>query len=153
MLGFSLNDNYSVFVFTSKTIMAMKPTKPPNLVLRKADANEDQTMQPRINEDSLQEVKEGNKLESLKPPSSPLSKRWFRKQFGIRRSKAQFDDNAQPQTLSSSSFPKNRRRSSSLPDLAEMLDAASKLSRHSSFNSRSSVPVRTSEEKESIVAK
>jgi len=115
---------------TTQTTMTTKKNKPPQLVLQQEDENknveilENQTSNPNVE-------KNGN-LSNLKPPLSPLTKKWFRKQFGIRKNITQLEAQAKPQTLSPASFQKSRRRSSSLPDLASMLEAAT-LKRHDSF--------------------
>lgn len=50
----------------------------------------------------------------------PLTKKWFRKQFGIRKEK----DDKKPEQDIVHSLRMTTRRSSSLPDLASMLEAA-----------------------------
>lgn len=77
---------------------------------------------------------------SIKPflTINPLTKKWFRKQFGIRRNVSQLDDSGI--SLTSDNIEKCRRRSSSLPDLAAMLEAAANLQRHHSFTAGSSHP-------------
>lgn len=123
--------------------METKKNRPPNLSLkpeREGKRNEN-TGLADCNA-NIQSLKEMDKLGSLKVPISPLSKRWFRKQFGIRKDGSQLQDGSKPQTpINTTTFQKSRRRSSSLPDLAAMLDAAS-LKRHASLKTRSPGPTR-----------
>lgn len=121
--------------------MSSKKDKLPQLLLRQEDINKSESeTQTRSNED-VQSIKDMDKLGNLKPPISPLTKKWFRKQFGIRKGMAQLDNVSEPQTISTASLQKSRRRSSSLPDLAAMLDAAS-LKRHASLRTRSPGPLK-----------
>lgn len=121
--------------------MSSKKDKLPQLLLRREDINKSESeTQTRSNAD-VQSIKDMDKLGNLKPPISPLTKKWFRKQFGIRKGMAQLDNVSEPQTISTASLQKSRRRSSSLPDLAAMLDAAS-LKRHASLRTRSPGPLR-----------
>ena len=86
---------------------------------------------------------QADKLGNLKPPLdlNPLNKKWFRKQFGVRKDKTQLEGGAKQQVMSTAPFQKSRRRSSSLPDLSAMLDAAN-FKRHGSFISGSPGPAR-----------
>lgn len=121
--------------------MSSKKDKLPQLLLRQEDINKSESeKQTRSNAD-VQSIKDMDKLGNLKPPISPLTKKWFRKQFGIRKGMAQLDNVSEPQTISTASLQKSRRRSSSLPDLAAMLDAAS-LKRHASLRTRSPGPLK-----------
>lgn len=121
--------------------MSSKKDKLPQLLLRREDINKSESeTQTRSNAD-VQSIKDMDKLGNLKPPISPLTKKWFRKQFGIRKGMAQLDNVSEPQTISTASLQKSRRRSSSLPDLAAMLDAAS-LKRHASLRTRSPGPLK-----------
>lgn len=121
--------------------MSSKKDKLPQLLLRQEDINKSESeTQTRSNAD-VQSIKDMDKLGNLKPPISPLTKKWFRKQFGIRKGIAQLDNVSEPQTISTASLQKSRRRSSSLPDLAAMLDAAS-LKRHASLRTRSPGPLK-----------
>ena len=133
--------------------MSSKKDKPPQLLLRQGDTNKNESeTQARSNAD-VQSIKDMDKLGNLKPPVSPLTKKWFRKQFGIRKGMAQLDSGSEPQTISTPSLQKSRRRSSSLPDLAAMLDAAS-LKRHASLRTRSPGPLRMpAPRKEPILSK
>lgn len=122
--------------------MSSKKNKPPQLLLRQEDINKNKEPETQTsNKVDVRSIKDMDKLGNLKPPVSPLTKKWFRKQFGIRKSMAQLDDGSETQTISTTSFQKSRRRSSSLPDLAAMLDAAS-LKRHASLRARSPGPLR-----------
>lgn len=56
---------------------------------------------------------------------SPLTKKWFREQFGLGKDKQPLADCEKPQALDTAAI-RLRRRSSSLPDLSAMLDAASR---------------------------
>ena len=134
--------------------MTTKKNKPAKLVLQQEDINANvETPESQTSNANVQTVKDMDKLGSLKPPLSPLTKKWFRKQFGIRREFTQLEGGAKPQTTSNESFRKSRRRSSSLPDLAAMLEAAN-LKRHNSFNTRSPGPVRmATARKEPILSK
>lgn len=122
--------------------MTEEQNKLTQLVLQSDEASKE--VDESVNQTGQSYVKSGEaeseKVGYLKPPPSPLTKKWFRKQFGIRRDKTQLDDRAKPLTISS--FQKGRRRSSSLPDLASMLEAAASLKRHHSFNTRSSCPLK-----------
>lgn len=121
--------------------MSSKKDKLPQLLLRREDINKSESeTQTRSNAD-VQSIKDMDKLGNLKPPISPLTKKWFRKQFGIRKGMAQLDNVSEPLTISTASLQKSRRRSSSLPDLAAMLDAAS-LKRHASLRTRSPGPLK-----------
>lgn len=133
--------------------MSSKKDKLPQLLLRQEDINKSESeTQTRSNAD-VQSIKDMVKLGNLKPPISPLTKKWFRKQFGIRKGMAQLDNVSEPQTISTASLQKSRRRSSSLPDLAAMLDAAS-LKRHASLRTRSPGPLRMpAPRKEPILSK
>ena len=135
--------------------MSAKKNKPPQLPLRQEDGinkSEERETQTSINAD-VQSIKDMDKLGNLKPPVSPLTKKWFRKQFGIRKGMGPLDSGSEPQTISTASFQKSRRRSSSLPDLAAMLDAAS-LKRHASLRTRSPGPLRMpAPRKEPILSK
>ena len=127
--------------------MSSKKNKPPQLL-----TIEKPETRPNNNAD-VQSIKDMDKLGNLKPPISPLTKKWFRKQFGIRKSMAHLDGGSEPQAISTASLQKSRRRSSSLPDLAAMLDAAS-LKRHASLRTRSPGPVRMpTPRKEPILSK
>ena len=55
---------------------------------------------------------------------SPLTKKWFREQFGLGKDKRPLADCEKPQDLDTAAI--RSRRSSSLPDLSAMLDAASR---------------------------
>lgn len=121
--------------------MSSKKKKPPQLQLRQEDTDKSESETQTSSNVELQSIKDMDKLGNLKPPMSPLTKKWFRKQFGIRRGMAQLDGGSEPQTISTAPLQKSRRRSSSLPDLAAMLDAAS-LKRHSSLRTRSPGPLR-----------
>lgn len=55
---------------------------------------------------------------------SPLTKKWFREQFGLGKDKQPLADCEKPQALDTAAI--RCRRSSSLPDLSAMLDAASR---------------------------
>lgn len=55
---------------------------------------------------------------------SPLTKKWFREQFGLSKDKRPLADSEKPQASDTASI--RCRRSSSLPDLSAMLDAASR---------------------------
>lgn len=123
--------------------MSSKKNKPPQLLLRQDDINkrESETEKSHNADVNVQSIKDMDKLGNLKPPISPLTKKWFRKQFGIRKGITQLDGGSEPQTISTTPLQKSRRRSSSLPDLAAMLDAAS-LKRHASLRTRSPGPLR-----------
>ena len=122
--------------------METKKNKPPNLSLQpQKEAKKNEGAETQTCNANTQSLKDMDKLENLKPPQSPLSKRWFRKQFGIRKDVVQREDGSKPQTLNTASFQKSRRRSSSLPDLAAMLDAAG-VKRHASLRTRSPGPIR-----------
>lgn len=71
---------------------------------------------------------------------SPLTKKWFREQFGLRKDKGQLADWEKPQALNTAAI-RGRRRSSSLPDLSAMLDAASR-TKHGILASFSLGPAR-----------
>lgn len=133
--------------------MSSKKKKPPQLQLRQEDTNKSESETQTSSNVEVQSIKDMDKLGNLKPPMSPLTKKWFRKQFGIRRGMAQLDGGSEPQTISTAPLQKSRRRSSSLPDLAAMLDAAS-LKRHSSLRTRSPGPLRMpAPRKETILSK
>ena len=134
--------------------MSTKKNKPAKLVLPQEDVINEETPENQTSNSNVQSLKDMDKLSHIKPPLSPLTKKWFRKQFGIRKDiAAQLEGGGKPQTLSTASFQKGRRRSSSLPDLAAMLDAAS-LKRHGSFITRSPGPTRVAtERKEAILSK
>lgn len=133
--------------------MSTKKNKPPTLVLQQENLKESEGSETQTSNSNIQSLKDMDKLSNLKPPVSPLTKKWFRKQFGIRKGVAQLQDGSEPQTISTTSFQKSRRRSSSLPDLAAMLDAAS-LKRHASLRTRSPGPMRmAAARKEPILTK
>lgn len=141
-----------VFLFF-KTTMSTKKNKPPALVLQQENVKESEGPETQTSNSNIQSLKDMDKLSNLKPPVSPLTKKWFRKQFGIRKGMAQLEDGSEPQTITTTSFQKSRRRSSSLPDLAAMLDAAS-LKRHASLRTRSPGPLRmATARKEPILTK
>ena len=96
--------------------------KPPNLNLSKAKGNEEVV--------SKEVASPKDKLAPLKAPDSPgpLSKRWFRKQFGISRKKSR--DDSMVQLTFNNNSARGHRRTSSLPDLASMLEAATSKTRH-----------------------
>ena len=119
-------------------MMSATKNKPPPLVLQQEDVKKNEGSETQTSNSNIQSLKDMDKLSNLKPPISPLTKKWFRKQFGIRKG---IEDGSQPQTINTASFQKSRRRSSSLPDLAAMLDAAS-LKRHASLRTRSPGPLR-----------
>lgn len=124
--------------------METKKNRPPNLSLKpEKDGKKDESSGSPDCNANIQSLKEMDKLGNLKVPVSPLSKRWFRKQFGIRKDGARLqDDGAKLQApINNATFQKSRRRSSSLPDLAAMLDAAS-LKRHASLRTQSPGPTR-----------
>lgn len=132
--------------------MSSTKNKPPKLVLQQEDTKKNEA-ESQTSNTNIQCLKDMDKLENLKPPISPLTKKWFRKQFGIRKGIAHLQDGPEPQTLSTAAFQRSRRRSSSLPDLAAMLDAAS-LKRHASLRTRSPGPMRMAEtRKEPILTK
>ena len=133
--------------------MSTKKNKPPTVVLQQENLKESEGSETQTSNSNIQSLKDMDKLSNLKPPVSPLTKKWFRKQFGIRKGVAQLQDGSEPQTISTTSFQKSRRRSSSLPDLAAMLDAAS-LKRHASLRTRSPGPMRmAAARKEPILTK
>ena len=121
--------------------MTSKKNKPPKLNLppEDIDIKSEEMSHNQTKNANVQSVKDMDKLGNLKPPLSPLTKKWFRKQFGIRKDIAHLQDGAKPQTVGNASFQKGRRRSSSLPDLAAMLDAASikDIRRHNPLIARS----------------
>lgn len=135
--------------------MSSKKNKPPRLLLQQENIKKSEEQETQTSSDANVQsaIKDMDKLGNLKPPISPLTKKWFRKQFGIRKGIAQLDSGSEPQTISTASFQKSRRRSSSLPDLAAMLDAAS-LKRHASLRTRSPGPLRMpASRKEPILSK
>ena len=80
--------------------METKKNRPPNLSLKpeKDGKTDESSGSPDCNA-NIQSLKEMDKLGNLKVPVSPLSKRWFRKQFGIRKDGARLqDDGAKLQT-------------------------------------------------------
>lgn len=105
--------------------MTTKKNKPPQLDLQKEEFNNNvETSENKTSHTNVKPLKDMDKLANLKPPLSPLTKKWFRKQFGIRKDVVQLEGGEQPQTIANAAFQKSRRRSSSLPDLAAMLEAA-----------------------------
>ena len=136
---FSKSSNFLFFLL--KTTMTAKQIEPAHQLVSQIDSKnieietsfnqpKDRSLKSRMDSDSR----------SSKPSLtiSPLTKKWFRKQFGIRRSVSHLDDSGI--SLTSDNIEKCRRRSSSLPDLAAMLEAAANLKRHHSFTARSSHP-------------
>ena len=121
--------------FPFKIKMSAKKNKPPKLDLQSEDLKRDEMAEKQKNNSNVPSVKDVDKLGNLKPPLSPLTKKWFRKQFGIRKDIKQLEVGGNVKSLGTTSFQNNHRRSSSLPDLASMLDAAS-LKKHGSFISR-----------------
>lgn len=115
--------------------MSAKKNKPPKLDLQSEDLKRDEMAEKPTNNSNVPSVKDMDKLGNLKPPLSPLTKKWFRKQFGIRKDIKQLEVGGNVKNLGTTSFQNSHRRSSSLPDLASMLDAAS-LKKHGSFISR-----------------
>lgn len=115
--------------------MSAKKNKPPKLDLQSEDLKRDEMAEKPTNNSNVSSVKDMDKLGNLKPPLSPLTKKWFRKQFGIRKDIKQLEVGGNVKSLDTTSFQNSHRRSSSLPDLASMLDAAS-LKKHGSFISR-----------------
>ena len=71
---------------------------------------------------------------------SPLTKKWFREQFGLRKDERPLADCDKPQAFDTAAI-RCRRRSSSLPDLSAMLDAASR-KKHGTLPSSSLGPAR-----------
>lgn len=110
--------------------MSGKKDKPPKLDLQSEDLKRDEMAEKQTNNSNVLSVKDMDK-----PPLSPLTKKWFRKQFGIRKDIKQLEVGGNVKSLGTSSFQNSHRRSSSLPDLASMLDAAS-LKKHGSIISR-----------------
>lgn len=110
--------------------MSGKKDKPPKLDLQSEDLKRDEMAEKQTNNSNVLSVKDMDK-----PPLSPLTKKWFRKQFGIRKDIKQLEVGGNVKSLGTSSFQNSHRRSSSLPDLASMLDAAS-LEKHGSIISR-----------------
>ncbi|KAL9951669.1 hypothetical protein ACROYT_G044387 [Oculina patagonica] len=143
----------SSFIHSKTTMSTTKKNKPPTLVLQQENVKKSDELEAQKSNSNIQSLKDMDKLSNLKPPVSPLTKKWFRKQFGIRKGMAQLEDGSAPQTINTTSFQKSRRRSSSLPDLAAMLDAAS-LKRHASLRTRSPGPLRmATARKEPILTK
>ena len=104
---------------------ADEPNRLTSLVLSTVASKDDSCQ-----ENTTSSGTEGKKVttEQNIPPSrstaaGPLTKKWFRKQFGIRQQKdhSKKDDTRQAVFHE---LPMTRRRSSSLPDLASMLEAA-----------------------------
>ena len=119
--------------------MATETIKLPHLLLPQEDTNNTAELsENQANKVKVQCKKDMDKLGNLKPN---LTKKWFRKQFGIRKDKVQFEGGERPQALDVPAFRRERRRSSSLPDLSAMLDAAN-LRSHGSFLSFSPGPAR-----------
>lgn len=110
--------------------MSGKKDKPPKLDLQSEDLKRDKMAEKQTNNSNVLSVKDMDK-----PPLSPLTKKWFRKQFGIRKDIKQLEVGGNVKSLGTPSFQNSHRRSSSLPDLASMLDAAG-LKKHGSIISR-----------------
>lgn len=91
--------------------------------LREEDINKAEEFQIMAenptNHENMRYAQDLDKLGELKTPPRP--KKWFQKQFGFRKKAMQMDFVVSPQRTNTTSL----RRSSSLPDLASMLDAAS----------------------------
>lgn len=102
--------------------MTTKQEEPDNIlreeVINKAEEFEIMAESPTSHE-NMRCAKDLDKLGELKTPPRP--KKWFQKQFGFRKKAMQMDFVVSPQRTNTTSL----RRSSSLPDLASMLDAAS----------------------------
>ena len=103
----------------------------PKLFLPEEDNNKNEyTFEDRTSNRKLQfSAKDTDELAS---PNSPNTKRWFLKEFGVRKGTAQLEDGTKPQAFKTAPLQGRRRRSSSLPDLSAMLDAASQV-RYGSF--------------------
>lgn len=125
--------------FQTQNRMARETSKFPQLFLLQGDTNNNAELsENQANNVKVQSKNDMDKLSNLKPN---ITKKWFRKQFDIRKDKAQLEGGERLQVLNVPAFRRERRRSSSLPDLSAMLDAAN-LRRHGSFISFSPGPAR-----------
>ena len=110
--------------------MATGAEKSLQLVLPEDDTNKNAvTLEDQTSNQKLQFAKDKDELGN---PKSLHTKKWFLKEFGVRKGTAKLEGGTKPQPLKIAPFQGSRRRSSSLPDLTAMLDAAS-LERYGSF--------------------
>lgn len=129
----------AISLFSPKKTMTTGTEKSLQLVSPEDGTNKNTvTLEDQTNNDKLQFVKDKDELGS---PKSPNTKKWFLKEFGVRKGTAKLEGGTKPQPLKTAPFQGSRRRSSSLPDLTAMLDAAS-LMRYGSFITASPGPAR-----------